>query len=101
MRVRSTQACTSLINSTISGYASVIPSVQQYNITNTDWHYTMLPVWFLSYKYNGKIYEFAINGQTGKLAGTPPLSKGKLALFCAGLGLAVAGILTAIGGAIL
>ena len=101
IRVRSTQACTSLINSTISGYASVIPSVQQYNITNTDWNYTMLPVWFLSYNYKGRVYEFAVNGQTGKLAGTPPLSKGKLALFCAGVGLAVAGILTAIGGAIL
>jgi hypothetical protein len=61
----------------------------------------MLPVWFLSYNYKGRVYEFAVNGQTGKLAGTPPLSKGKLALFCAGVGLAVAVILTAIGGAIL
>jgi len=101
IRVRSTQACTAFINSTISGYSSVIPSVQQYNITNTDWNYTMLPVWFLSYNYKGKVYEFAVNGQTGKLAGTPPLSKGKLALFCAGLGLTVAAVLTLIGGAIL
>lgn len=40
----------------------------------------MLPVWFMTYRYRDKIYEFAINGQTGKLAGTPPLDKKKLAL---------------------
>ncbi len=38
----------------------------------------MLPVWFMTYNYKDKIYEFAINGQTGKLAGTPPLDKKKL-----------------------
>ena len=35
------------------------------------------------------------------LAGTPPLAKGKLALFCAGIAVASAAILTVIGGAIL
>ena len=39
--------------------------------------------WFMTYKYNDKVYEFALNGQTGKLAGTPPLEK-KLKLFCIG-----------------
>lgn len=101
IRSRASQACAAYISSTVGGYTSVSPSVQQYNITNTDWTYTMLPVWFLSYNYRGKIFEFAVNGQTGKLAGTPPLSKGKLALFCAGLGVAIAGVLTLIGGAIL
>ena len=53
----------------------------------------MLPVWFMTYRYNDKIYEFAINGQTGKLAGTPPLNKGKLAFVSALLGLIVAIVL--------
>ena len=58
----------------------------------------MLPVWFMSYMYNGKVYEFAINGQTGKLAGTPTLSKAKLALFSCAVGAAVAVIGMLIGG---
>ena len=60
----------------------------------------MLPVWFMSYKYNNKVYEFAINGQTGKLAGTPPLSKAKLALFSCSIGAAVSIISMLFGGII-
>ena len=86
IRARSNQACSALVRSTISGYSSYIPSNENYTITNTDWSYTLLPVWFMSYKYKDKVYEFAINGQTGKLAGTPPLSKGRLWLACLGLG---------------
>lgn len=34
----------------------------------------LLPVYVLSYKYNGKLYRFLLNGQTGKSAGDKPLS---------------------------
>jgi hypothetical protein len=100
IRVRSNQACNSLVRSTISGYSSLIPSNEQYNITNTDWNYTLLPVWFMSYKYKNKIYEFAVNGQTGKLAGTPPLSKGKLGLLCAAIGAVISAAIIVVGGGI-
>lgn len=99
IRERSTQACASLIKESISGYTTVTPLAQNYNISQTDWKYTMLPVWFMSYMYRGKVYEFAINGQTGKLAGTPPLSKPKLALFSGIIGAAVALAGMVIGGA--
>ena len=101
IRARSNQACSSYIKGTISGYTSVSPSVEQYNIVNTNWNYTMLPVWFMAYKYKDKVYEFAMNGQTGKLAGTPPLSKGKLALASLALGAAVTVVCGIIGGIIL
>ena len=39
-----------------------------------------------------------MNGQTGKLAGTPPLDKGRLALFSSAIGAAAAIICTIIGG---
>ena len=100
IRVRATQACASLVKNTVQGYSSVTPMVEQYNIKNTDWSYMLLPVWFMSYKYKDKVYEFAINGQTGKLAGTPPLSKGRLWLACLGLGAAVASVCALIGGAL-
>ena len=34
----------------------------------------MLPVWFLNYKYRGKMYAFVVNGQTGRSAGELPVS---------------------------
>ena len=37
--------------------------------------YAMLPVWFLHYKYNGKNYDFCMNGQTGEVTGKPPVSR--------------------------
>ena len=98
IRERSKQACLSYIRSTISGYSSLMPSSDQYKITNTDWNYTMLPVWFMSYKYKDQIYEFAINGQTGKLAGTPPLSKGRLAAVCGCIGGALTLFIILLGG---
>ena len=98
IRQRATQAAQGLIRSSVSGYSSLSPSCEQYNVVNTDWEYMMLPVWFMSYRYKGQIYEFAMNGQTGKLAGTPPLDKGRLALFSSAIGAAAAIICTIIGG---
>ena len=34
--------------------------------------YMMFPVWFLTFKYNGKPYTVLVNGQTGKVTGTLP-----------------------------
>ena len=34
----------------------------------------VLPLWICSYRYNDKIYQFVVNGQTGKIAGKKPLS---------------------------
>ena len=34
----------------------------------------ILPVWLCTYQYNGKTYQFAVNGQTGKINGKKPLS---------------------------
>ena len=34
--------------------------------------YMMFPVWFLTFKYNGKPYTILVNGQTGKVTGTLP-----------------------------
>lgn len=95
---RANQAAQKVIRDSCVGYSSVIPQYENYRITNTAWEYMMLPVWFMTYKYNGQIYSFAVNGQTGKLAGTPPLDKGKLRLFSAGIGIAAALIAFLIGG---
>jgi len=40
----------------------------------------ILPVWLCTYKYNGKPYQFAVNGQTGKIKGEKPISAIKVAI---------------------
>lgn len=42
------------------------------------WNYMLLPVWFMTYKYKDKIWEYAINGQTGKVSGELPIDNKKL-----------------------
>lgn len=36
--------------------------------------YLLLPVWLSSYQYKDKVYQFMVNGQTGKVAGKTPIS---------------------------
>ena len=101
IRERASQAGRKIVHDSIGGYTSVTTLNESYNIMRTDWQYAMLPVWFMTYKYNDKIYEFAMNGQTGKLAGTPPLDRSKLKLFCTAVGMIVAVIAFLFGGAYL
>jgi uncharacterized Zn finger protein (UPF0148 family) len=39
--------------------------------------YALLPIWFMNYRYDGLNYSFAVNGQTGEVAGDIPFSKYK------------------------
>ncbi len=89
-----------LLRSTMTGYSSIRVTRSDMQILGTKWKYMLLPVWFMTYQYKGKQYAFAINGQTGKQAGTPPLNTRKLLGVCA---LIAAGctLLGAIGGLIL
>ena len=36
-----------------------------------------MPVWILSTKFDGQVYTFMMNGQTGKFVGSLPVDKGK------------------------
>ncbi len=90
IRERANEAGKSVVRESVGGYSQLSVRNESYEVAKTDWQYIMLPVWFMTYQYNGKMYEFAINGQTGKLAGTPPLDKGKLLRFSALIFAAVA-----------
>jgi len=46
---------------------------------NVESKYAMLPVWLFNVDYKDKLYQFAINGETGKIAGELPMSKAKIA----------------------
>ncbi len=89
-----------LLKDTMKGYSGIV--IQNYNDATEleSWNYTLLPVWIVTYKYKGKIFPFAINGQTGKTYGKLPTSKGKLAILAAIITIAVF-ILGTLGGFLL
>lgn len=62
---------------TVDGYATVSTAASNLSVQNGDVHFALLPVWMLNTKWNGKIYTFAMNGQTGKVVGDLPVDKGK------------------------
>ncbi len=76
---------TSLFASTTGGYDTVVPTSSSIAITEGSQEYVMYPVWLLNVKYNGKLYKFAMNGQTGKFVGDLPYDKGKLISTMAGV----------------
>jgi hypothetical protein len=66
------------ISSTINGYSSVMYHRKDINIRKKQADYTLLPVWMVCYDYKKAEHIFAMNGQTGKIVGKPPLSKAKI-----------------------
>ena len=52
--------------------------------------YLMLPIWVSSFQYNGKVYQFMVNGQTGKVYGKTPVSAWKVILVVGLIVLAIA-----------
>ncbi len=65
----------------IRGYEMITPVREDVNLQLTRTRYAMLPVWMLNYRYMGKDYMFTMNGQTGKIIGEIPVSKGKVAAY--------------------
>lgn len=52
--------------------------------------HVLLPVWVAGYTYNKKVYQFLVNGQTGKISGRKPIAWWKVALLILVVGAAVA-----------
>ncbi len=75
----------SYIRSTISGYSSVQFKYKNIHTKQLHSHYVLFPVWMVYYDYNNKDHTFAMNGQTGKVVGQPPISKGKVAAWFSGI----------------
>lgn len=55
---------------------------------NLKYKYILIPVWISSFKYKGKLFQFVVNGQTGKVGGKAPVSPLRVAIaILIGLGL--------------
>lgn len=87
-------------NGSVSGYTRVTDVVDKSVYYKPKNAYALLPVWMLNYTYRGKKYTFAMNGQTGKVAGEPPVSPLKVSLIAAAALLVSSGLFYLLGGLI-
>lgn len=60
---------------TVLGYTTVIPVSSNINLQNSRARYALYPVWILNTRWNDQNFAFAVNGQTGKIAGNLPMDK--------------------------
>ena len=87
-RERADKRCTgslvSALERTVSGYTTCNETSRDIRLKRGKVHYALLPVWLLNTKWEGKDFLFAMNGQTGKLVGSLPVStKRVVGLFAA------------------
>jgi len=78
---RCRQGTIQAFRSDVHGYSNVSVSDSSLQLSNTSAAYALYPVWILNTKWKNKSFRFAVNGQTGKVAGDLPISKGKASLF--------------------
>lgn len=81
IKKRIESAVTAELRSSVRGYTSTSYAGQNVQINKTKFHYTLMPIWMLTYNYAGTVYLFAMNGQTGKTFGSVPISTSKLNRF--------------------
>lgn len=81
-----------LLKESLNGYRTVIPHHKNLDLRRAGVNYALMPVWQYLYRYQGRVYPFHVNGQTGKVIGATPVSGGKVI----GYGLSVFALVTAI-----
>ena len=63
--------------------------IRNFNMTadfaEESWRYTLLPVYVAAYKFDNKVYQVMINGQTGAIAGQKPVAWWKIWLAIAAM----------------
>lgn len=74
-----------LLRDTISGYTSLHADRKHLNLRRQTAEYALLPVWVYYYSYHGQKYTYYVNGQSGKVLGKTPVSKGKMFAYGASL----------------
>lgn len=91
---RMEESLSGLLSGTIEGYSAHQITGQHIHFQEVDAKYALLPVWMLHTKWQNQDYLFAMNGQTGKLIGDLPVSKGKFAAWMSGISLPLMALLT-------
>ena len=95
------ESAASLLQDTTSGYGIVTTKSFAAAPASENWRYALLPAWMLTYRYKDELYYFAMNGQTGQIAGRVPASAKKLWGLFGGVAAAVFLVALLIGGLVL
>lgn len=74
---------------TVVGFDTVTPKSTSIRTKNGVYRYALMPVWMLNSKFGDRMYTYAINGQTGRVAGELPVDRKKFWLWFAGVAAAV------------
>jgi predicted RNA-binding Zn-ribbon protein involved in translation (DUF1610 family) len=100
MRENTRQACL---------HQASTPMVRNFSMeldySNENWRYVLLPAYLTSYRYENKVYQVIVNGQTGRISGQRPADWNKIwlviaAILAPGLLVGSFGLLTSIFGGI-
>lgn len=97
LETRTKDYVSSYIDGTLIGYSSTHFDHKWIDIRQRKAVYTLMPVWMICYDYEHAEHNFYMNGQTGKIVGKPPLSKGKITLWFFLIFLIASGVLKAVG----
>jgi DNA-directed RNA polymerase subunit RPC12/RpoP len=73
-RIENSTAAT--FEDTVTGFATVTPRHTEIKLNSSAVKYALLPVWFLSTRWQNESFTFAMNGQTGKFVGDLPVDRG-------------------------
>lgn len=77
---RATGHMDAFLAETVTEYDNASIIERSYQFGETASAYTLLPVWLVFCDYNDTDYIFAMNGQTGKIACDPPVSRIRLSI---------------------
>ncbi|BCN29625.1 hypothetical protein [Anaeromicropila herbilytica] len=78
VKERVDQYADSFLRSTIEGYSTTSIINEDIDTKEVSSYYSLFPIWMVCYDYHKSDHIFAMNGQTGKIVGNPPLSKAKI-----------------------
>lgn len=99
-RQKMTEDAKQMMREQCAGYATLHANRDDFRVTNQSADYGLLPIWKYIYHYKEKDYPFYVNGQTGKIIGEAPISKGKVWAYAGTLWVCLTLILCLINGII-
>lgn len=88
-QAKARQASEELLQGSLTGYTTVRPYRKNLHLTREDCCYALMPVWQYVYRYKEQSYRYHVNGQTGKVIGVTPVSRGKVLAYSASVFAAV------------
>jgi hypothetical protein len=81
MRKRISKSIEEAFGKKVEGYNEFMLRGSEIDTVKSDVNYVLFPVWLFNLAWEGKRYTFAMNGQTGKVAGNIPVDEVKLNVF--------------------